>query len=107
MFFLQLIKVKKDTLNFNKIMKLNDSNGVSLEDVMGNLSKKFERDIEFLGPFKYIFEDAVNLSKKINDAEVEIHHSLEILKKKQNEISSFVVDINQIKFNQEKALLSY
>ncbi len=80
-------------------MKLNDSNGISLEDIMSNLRKKFETDVETLGPFKYILEDAVNLSNKINEGEVQIHHSLEILKNKQDEISKFVVDVNKIKFN--------
>lgn len=99
MYFIQIIKVKKNILNFNKILKVNDSNGISLEDMMSNLRKKFETDVEILGPFTYILEDAVNLSKKINEGEVELHHSLDILKKKQDEISRFVVDVNKIKFD--------
>lgn len=104
MYFLQIIKVKKDILNFSKILKLNDSNGVSLEDILSNLRKKFETDVEILGPFKYILEDMVNLSKKINDGEVEIHHSMEILKKKQDEIGSFIVDVNHLKLNEKLPL---
>jgi len=97
-----MIKVKKDILNFNKILKVNDSNGVSLDDLMSGLRRKFDFDIEILGPFKYILEEAVELSKKINESEVEIHHSLDILKKKQDDIGKFIVTVNELKCNEKE-----
>jgi len=87
-------------MNYNKILKLNDSNGVTLEDLMSNLRKKFDMDLEILGPFKFLLDEVVDLSKKINDTEIEIHHSLELMKNKQDDIGKFVVDMNSFKFNE-------
>ena len=63
------------------------------------MRKKFEIDVEILGPFKYLLEEAVDLSRKINEGEAEIHQSLEILKKKQDEVGNFIIDVNRIKSN--------
>lgn len=100
LYFLQIIKVKKELLNFNKLLKLNDANNISLEELLSSLSKKVELDLEFLGPFKYILSDVNDLSEKINQGEAEIHHSLEILKQKQDEIGNFIINANKMKFEE-------
>lgn len=89
--------MKKNVIKFNKILKVNDSNSVSLEDLLGTLRRKFESDIEVMGPMKYLLEDVVARSKQINDSELEIHHSLDILKRKQEEIAKFILDLNKKK----------
>jgi len=84
-------------MNFSKQIKLNDANGISVEDLISNLRKKFDADVECLGPFKYLMEDVVNLSNKINQGEAQIHNSLQIVHKSQEKIGQFVVDLNRKK----------
>ena len=59
--------MKKHLINFDKQIKLNDANSISVEDLISNLRKKFDSDVESLGPFKYLMEHVVNLSKRINE----------------------------------------
>jgi hypothetical protein len=93
-FFINMILLKKNLINFSRQVKKNDASGISVEDLISNLRKKFDEDVESLGPFKYLLEDVVNLSFKINEGEAQIHNSLKIVQKKQEEIGRFVVELN-------------
>lgn len=97
-----MIILKKNLINFSKQIKLNDANGISVEDLISSLRKKFDADVESLGPFKYLMEDVVNLSNKINQGEAQIHNSLQILHKKQEDIGKFVVELNRKKCMESK-----
>jgi hypothetical protein len=101
-FFLELLIFKKHLINFTKQIKLNDANSIAVEDLISNLRKKFETDVESLGPFKYLMEDIVTLSNEINIGEAQIHNSLQIINRKQEEIGSFVVKINKRKCDECK-----
>jgi hypothetical protein len=92
-----MILLKKNLINFSKQIKKNDANSISVEDLISNLRKKFDEDVESLGPYKYLLEDVVDLSFRINQGEAQIHNSLQIIQKKQDEIGRFVVELNRKK----------
>ena len=94
---MHILKMKIQVLNLNTVLKVNDCNSVSLDHLLSILRKKFEADLDILGPMKYLLDDVTVLSKKINEGETEIHHSLEILKNKEDEVGEFIFELNKIK----------
>lgn len=75
-------------------MKRKASPLLYLEDIVVHFSRKIEDDLINFGFLKYIGEDMNDLISKINTSQTQIYQSLDLLKAKQNNISKFIVEIN-------------
>ncbi len=67
------------------------------DQVLCNLSKKFEKDINIVGPYKYeIEEDITKITSRIFDNEEQINNALSYLEAKQKNICEYLIKYNNL-----------
>jgi len=97
----QVLIVKELAIQFDRYMRVANSHTVPADEVLVQLENKLENDTDIIGPEIYALEDMNALTNKIIQNENQIKNAMEFLRKKQEDLISYLIKVNTIKSSVE------
>lgn len=97
MYFHQLAVTKEIGIQFNRFLKIAGTETMPSDEILAQLEKKLDKDLDFIAPRKYALDEISGLSKKVIDSEKEINNAITLLSEKQEELADYLVRYNNFK----------
>ncbi len=97
--------VRQIAVKFDQCRKRASVRSIPFDEILSQLLKKLKRDTDFIAPSKYLFTDISEDIKVIEDNEKSINNAMKIMKKQQDDLAEFLVNLNSSRASENKNLI--